>query len=74
MLRLIYKSDKEEFEVGDLVLVTRKHPFTDEETIYQGRILKSILSSELELDISERYKANKVSVNMDEIVNINKVY
>lgn len=74
MLRLIYKSDEEEFETGDLVLVKRKDTFSDEETIYQGRILKSVLSNELELDISERYKANKVSVILDEIVNINKVY
>lgn len=74
MLRLIYKSDKEEFETGDLVLVKRKDPFSDEETTYQGRILKSVLSNELELDISERYKANKVSIILDEIVNINKVY
>lgn len=61
------------FRIGDLVSITHKDIFTNDECTYIGRISNSTLSNEIELDISQLYNSSTISVRLDEIVSIEKI-
>ena len=63
----------EEFKEDDLIQVIKRDPFTEEKSEITGRVVKSLLNSELVLDVSTRYNAKTITINMDEIVKINKI-
>lgn len=69
-IELVYKFNNEIFQVGDVVKIIHKNIFTGELNEYIGSISKAIIGRQLELDISEKYKSNKISLELDEIVNI----
>lgn len=69
-IELVYKFNNEIFQVGDVVKIVHKNTFTGELNEYIGSISKAIIGRQLELDISEKYKSNKISLELDEIVNI----
>ena len=69
-IELVYKFNNEIFQVGDVVKIVHKNIFTGELNEYIGSISKAIIGRQLELDISEKYKSNKISLELDEIVNI----
>ena len=73
MIELVYRFDGEEFKEDDLIKVIRKDPFTGEKTMVTGRVTKSLLNTELVLDVSRRYYAESITISMDEIVKINKI-
>lgn len=73
MIELVYRFDGEEFKEDDLIQVIRKDTFTGEKTEIIGRVVKSLLCTELVLDISSRYHAETITISMDEIVKINKI-
>ena len=73
MIELVYRFDGEEFKEDDLIQVIRKDPFTGEKTMVTGRVTKSLLNTELVLDVSRKYHAENITINMDEIVKINKI-
>ena len=73
MIELVYRFDGEEFKEDDLIQVIRKDPFTGEKTMVIGRVTKSLLTTELVLDISRRYYAESITLNIDEIFKINKI-
>ena len=72
MIELVYRCNGEEFKEDDLIQVIRKDPFTGEKTMITGRVTKSLLNTELVLDVSRRYYAESITISMDEIVKINK--
>lgn len=69
-IELVYKFNNDIFQVGDVVKIIHKNIFTGELNEYIGSISKAIIGRQLELDISEKYKSNKISLELDEIVNI----
>ena len=73
MIELVYRFDGEEFKEDDLIQVIRKDPFTGEKSEIIGRVTKSLLNTELVLDVSRRYYAESITISMDEIVKINKI-
>ena len=73
MIEIIYRCNGEEFKEDDLIQVIRKDPFTGERTEIIGRVVKSLLCTELVLDISSRYHAETITISMDEIIKINKI-
>ena len=73
MIELVYRCNGEEFKEDDLIQVIRKHPFTGEKSEIIGRVTKSLLNSELVLDVSSRYNSEIITINIDEIVKINKI-
>ena len=73
MIELVYRFDGEEFKEDDLIQVIRKDPFTGEKSEIIGRVIKSLINTELVLDISTRYNAKTITINTDEIVKINKI-
>ena len=73
MIELVYRFDGEEFKEDDLIQVIKRDPFTEERTMITGRVVKSLINTELVLDISTRYNAKTITINMDEIVEINKI-
>ena len=73
MIEIIYRCNGEEFKEDDLIQVIRKDPFTGEKTMVTGRVTKSLLNTELVLDVSRRYYAESITISMDEIVKINKI-
>ena len=73
MIEIVYKMDGEEFKEDDLIQVIKRDPFTEERTTITGRVVKSLLNTELVLDISSRYHSETITLNMDEIVNVNKI-
>ena len=73
MIEIIYRCNGEEFKEDDLIQVIRKDPFTGERTEIIGRVTKSLINTELVLDVSTRYNAKSITINMDEIVKINKI-
>ena len=73
MIEIVYKMDGEEFKEDDLIQVIKRDPFTEERTMITGRVVKSLINTELVLDISTRYNAKTITINMDEIVEINKI-
>ena len=73
MIEIVYKMDGEEFKEDDLIQVIKRDPFTDEKSEIIGRVTKSLLNTELILDVSTRYKAKRITISMDEIIKINKI-
>ena len=73
MIELVYRFDGEEFKEDDLIQVIRKDTFSGEKTEIIGRVVKSLLCTELVLDVSRRYYAETITINMDEIVKIDKI-
>ena len=73
MMEIIYRFDGEEFKEDDLIQVIRKDPFTGEKSEIIGRVTKSLLNTELVLDVSSKYHAETITINIDEIVNVNKI-
>ena len=73
MIEIVYRCNGEEFKEDDLIQVIRKDPFTGERTEIIGRVTKSLINTELVLDVSTRYNAKSITINMDEIVKINKI-
>ena len=73
MIELVYRFNGEEFKEDDLIQVIKRDPFTEERTMITGRVVKSLINTELVLDISTRYNAKTITINMDEIVEINKI-
>ena len=73
MIELVYRFDGEEFKEDDLIQVIRKDPFSEEKTEIIGRVVKSLLNSELVLDISSRYHSENITLNIDEIIEVNKI-
>ena len=73
MIELVYRFDGEEFKEDDLIQVIRKDVFTEEKSEVIGRVIKSLINTELVLDISTRYNAKTITINMDEIVKVNKI-
>ena len=55
MIEIIYRMNGEEFKEDDLIQVIKRNPFTEERTMIIGRVVKSLLNTELVLDISSRY-------------------
>ena len=73
MIEIIYRMNGEEFKEDDLIQVIKRNPFTEEKSEIIGRVTKSLLNTELVLDISSRYHSETITLNMDEIVNVNKI-
>ena len=73
MIELVYRFDGEEFKEDDLIQVIRKDPFSEERTEIVGRVVKSLLTTELVLDISSRYHSETITLNIDEIIKVNKI-
>ena len=57
MIEIIYRFNGEEFKEDDLIQVIKRDPFTEERTMITGRVVKSLINTELVLDISTRYNA-----------------
>ena len=72
MIEIIYRCNGEEFKEDDLIQVIRRNPFSEEKTEIIGRVVKSLLNSELVLDISSRYHSETITLNIDEIIKVNK--
>ena len=73
MIEIIYRCNGEEFKEDDLIQVIRKDPFTEEKSEIIGRVTKSLLNTELVLDISSRYHSETITLNIDEIIKVNKI-
>ena len=73
MIELVYRFDGEEFKEDDLIQVIRRNPFSEEKTEIIGRVVKSLLNSELVLDISRRYHWETITLNIDEMIKVNKI-
>ena len=73
MIEIIYRCNGEEFKEDDLIQVIKRDVFTEERTEIVGRVIKSLINTELALDISTRYNAKTITINMDEIVKVNKI-
>ena len=72
MMEIIYRFDGEEFKEDDLIQVIRRNPFSEEKSEIVGRVVKSLLTTELVLDVSRRYYSETITLNIDEIVKIIK--
>ena len=73
MIEIVYKFNGEEFEEDDLIQVIRKDVFTGETSEITGRMIKSLFNNEIKLDVSRRYNSEIITLNIDEIVKINKI-
>ena len=73
MIEIVYKMDGEEFKEDDLIQVIKRDPFTEERTMITGRVVKSLINTELVLDVSRRYYSETITLNIDEIVKVNKI-
>ena len=73
IIEIVYRFDGEEFKEDDLIQVIKRDPFTEEKSEIIGRVTKSLLNTELVLDVSRRYYSETITLNMDEIVKINKI-
>ena len=73
MIEIIYRIDGEEFKEDDLIQVIKRNPFTEERTMITGRVIKSLINTELVLDISSRYHSETITLNIDEIIKVNKI-
>ena len=73
MIEIVYKFNGEEFKEDDLIQVIRKDMFTGEKIMIVGRVIKSLLNTELVLDVSSKYHAETITISMDEIIRINKI-
>ena len=72
MIEIIYRCNGEEFKEDDLIQVIKRDVFTEERSEIIGRVTKSLLNTELVLDVSRRYYSETITLNIDEIVKIIK--
>ena len=72
IIEIIYRFNGEEFKEDDLIQVIKRDPFSEERTEIVGRVVKSLLTTELVLDVSRRYYSETITLNIDEIVKIIK--
>ena len=73
MIEIVYRCNGEEFKEDDLIQVIRRDPFTEERSESTGRVVKSLINTELVLDISSRYHSETITINMNEIIKVNKI-
>ena len=73
MIEIVYKFNGEEFKENDLIQVIRQDMFTGEKIEVVGRVIKSVLNTEITLDTSTRYHAETIAINLKEILKINKI-
>ena len=73
IIEIVYRVNGIEFKEDDLIQVIKRDPFTEEKTMVTGRVTKSLLNTELVLDVSRRYYSETITLNIDEIVNVNKI-
>ena len=73
MIELVYRCNGEEFKEDDLIQVIKRDVFTEERSEIIGRVTKSLLNTELVLDVSRRYYSETITLNIDEIVKVNKI-
>ena len=73
MIEIVYRTKEGEFKEDDLIQVIRVDPFTEERTMIVGRVIKSLINTELVLDISSRYHSETITLNIDEIIKVNKI-
>ena len=73
MIEIVYKFNGEEFKEDDLIQVIRQDMFTGERSEITGRMIKSLFNNEIKLDVSRRYNSEIITINIDEIVKINKI-
>ena len=73
IIEIVYKMNGEEFKEDDLIQVIKRDPFTEEKSEIIGRVTKSLLNTELVLDISSRYHSETITLNIDEIIKVNKI-
>ena len=73
MIELVYRFNGEEFKEDDLIQVIKRDPFNEEKTMIVGRVIKSLINTELVLDISSKYHAENITINIDEIIKVNKI-
>lgn len=73
MIEIVYRCNGEEFKEDDLIQVIKRDVFTEERTEITGRVVKSLLNTELVLDVSSKYHAENITINIDEIVKVNKI-
>ena len=73
MIEIVYKFNGEEFKEDDLIQVIRQDMFTGERSEVTGRMIKSLLTTELVLDVSRRYYSETITLNIDEIIKVNKI-
>ena len=73
MIEIVYKFNGEEFKEDDLIQVIRKDVFTGERSEITGRMIKSMFNNEIKLDISTRYNSEIITININEIIKINKI-
>ena len=73
MIEIVYKFNGEEFKEDDLIQVIRQDMFTGEKIEVVGRVIKSVLHTEVTLDTSTRYHAETIAINLKEILKINKI-
>ena len=72
IIEIIYRFNGEEFKEDDLIQVIKRDQFSEERTEIVGRVVKSLLTTELVLDVSRRYYSETITLNIDEIVKIIK--
>ena len=73
MIEIVYKFNGEEFKEDDLIQVIRQDMFTGEKSEVTGRMIKSLFNNEIKLDISTRYNSEIITINMNEIIKVNKI-
>ena len=73
MIEIIYRFAGEEFKEDDLIQIIKRDVFTEEKNEIVGRVVKSLLTTELVLDVSTKYNSKIINISMDEIVKINKI-
>ena len=73
MIEIIYRCNGEEFKEDDLIQVIKRDVFTEERSEIIGRVTKSLLNTELVLDVSRRYYSETITLNIDEIIKVNKI-
>ena len=73
MIEIVYRTKEGEFKEDDLIQVIRVDPFTGEKIEVVGRVIKSVLNTEITLDTSTRYHAETIAINLKEILKINKI-
>ena len=64
----IIEGNGEVFKVGDIVEVHYKKVYQDFTSVCVGKILKPITLSELRLDVSDKYNAKIVEIEMCDVV------
>ena len=73
MIEIVYRTKEGEFKEDDLIQVIRQDVFTGERSEITGRMIKSLFNNEIKLDVSRRYNSEIITINMNEIIKVNKI-